>query len=206
MEVTLEREEILLEDRIKLDIKQIVKLFNHKENLIFFEGTLDDFYNIEEEKVEFIDGGIIVLQSPASIEHEDIFGDLYSKMRLYASEKNLGRVLGSRVTIALDRDHKFEPDILFILKANKGIFTEYEFIGVPDLVVEIISKTTRNYDLKTKREIYRMHKIKEIYFIDYIKKMIIIDILEKEGYKSVNLKEDNFESKVLDGFKFYLRF
>jgi Uma2 family endonuclease len=117
----------------------------------------------------------------------------------------MGEVLGSRFTIAFDNDFRFEPDIVFISKDNKGIFREYEFSGIPDLVIEIMSKTSKNYDLKTKREIYRQYKVKEIYFVDYSEKDVVIDILEGDKYGCLTVKfGEPFKSTVLKGFYLYI--
>ncbi|RMH81607.1 MAG: Uma2 family endonuclease, partial [Calditrichaeota bacterium] len=131
------------------------------EFLFFVEGTVEDYYRLEEQKAEFLEEGIVVMHSPASIEHERIFGELHHNLYTVVNQKQLGEVLGSRATVVLG-EHRLEPDIVFIGKENPGKFTEMEFSGVPDAVIEIVSKTTREYDLKTKREIYRRHGVKEI--------------------------------------------
>lgn len=187
-------------------VEDIIKFINKKEYLLFIEGTLDDFYRLDEQKAEYLEG-IITMQSPASLTHEEIFGDILMQMRSFIKEKNLGRVLGSRFTILLDKQYRFEPDIVFISNENKGVFTEYEFVGGPDLVVEIVSKSTKKYDLIIKRELYSKYRVKELYFIDPIDKLIYVDFLENDNYKSVSLKPGKaFESKVIEGFKVKVEF
>lgn len=185
----------------KKGVEDLINFKNDKEYLLFIEGTLDDFYSLDEQKAEYLEG-LIIMQSPASLAHEEIFGDILMRMRSFVKEKNMGKVLGSRFTVVLDKQYRFEPDIVFISNENKGIFTEYEFVGVPDLVVEILSKSTKKYDLTIKRELYSKYKIRELYFIDPIDKLIYIESLENDSYKSVNLKSGNaFESKVIEGFR-----
>jgi len=169
------------------------------EYLYFIEGTLEDFYNLEEQKAEFLEEGVLVMHSPASFDHEDIFGEIYAPMRLFAKENDLGKVLGSQFIISLAK-RRFAPDIVFISKENPGEIGKVEFSGTPDLVVEIVSKTTRQYDLKIKREIYREHKIQEIYFVDYLNKILIVDVLQDDEYVTHTLSEGEFASAVLEGF------
>lgn len=169
------------------------------EYLYFIEGTLEDFYNLDEQKAEFLEEGVLVMHSPASFGHEDIFGEIYAPMRLFAKEKDLGKVLGSQFTIVLGK-RRFAPDIVFVSKENPGNFGEVEFSGTPDLVVEIISKTSCPYDLKIKREIYREYKIQEIYFIDYLNKTLLVDVLQDDEYVTHTLNEGEFASAVLKGF------
>ncbi|MCF6149710.1 MAG: Uma2 family endonuclease [Candidatus Kuenenia sp.] len=161
---------------------------------------MEDYYKIEEGKADYLIGGIIVMQSPASVEHERIFRNILTQFHNYGTKNDVGEVLGSRFTIAFNSDFRFEPDIVFISKDNKGFFAEYEFSGIPDLIMEIMSKTSKNYDLKTKREIYRKYKVKEIYFVDYVEKEAVIDILEDDKYDCFTLKfNEPFKSKVLKG-------
>lgn len=186
--------------------KKALKFISHSEYILTFEGTLDDYYKIEEEKADYLKGDIIVMQSPASVEHERVFRNILTQFHNHVIKSDVGEVLGSRFTIAFGNDFRFEPDIVFISKDNKGIFTEYEFSGIPDLVIEIMSKTSKNYDLKTKREIYRQYKVKEIYFVDYREKVVIIDFLKEGKYGCLTLKfGEPFKSTVLKGLDIIIR-
>jgi Uma2 family endonuclease len=146
------------------------------EHLLFVEGSLDDFYAIEEQKADYIEG-IIVMHSPASLPHEEIFGDIYTDLRQFVKSRKLGTVLGSRSLVAFSDTHRFEPDIMFIASTNSGVWTqgEREFRGVPDLVVEILSTSTRRYDLDVKRTLYQHYGVAEIVFIDQREREIVID-------------------------------
>ncbi len=201
MEAVLEEKTLKIQkEHERVEIEKMINFISDKEYILTVEGTLDDFYTLEEKKVDYLNG-VIIMQSPASLRHEEIFRELLTQIHLSVKENNIGRVLGSRFTIVLDKQYRFEPDIVFISNENKGIFTEYEFIGIPDLVVEILSKTTRNYDLSIKREIYKTHNVKELYFLDYIDKLSYIDYLEQDNYESITLKSnDSFKSKVIEGF------
>lgn len=120
--------------------KKALKYLSNSEYILTFEGTLDDYCKIEEEKVDYLRGGIIVMQSPASVEHERIFRNILTQFHNYVIKNNFGEVLGSRFAIAFNNDFRFKPDVVFISKDNKGIFAEYEFSGIP-------VKTTHSKDI-----------------------------------------------------------
>ena len=192
--------------KLRKTTKKVLRLIDKFEYILTFEGTLDDYYKIEEEKADYLKGGIIVIQSPASLEHERIFRDILTQLHNYVTENNSGEVLGSRFTIAFGRDFRFEPDIVFISKGNKGIFAEYEFSGTPDLIIEIISKTSRSYDLQTKRDIYKQYKVKEIYFVDYLEREVFIDVLEGGKYSSLTVKfGGSVRSRLLRGLDIVIK-
>ena len=114
----------------------------------------------EDTKAELFDGALII-HSPASIRHEDIFGFLYFLMRGYAEHKRLGKVLGPRATIHLG-PCMLEPDILFVRGEWLSILRERRLEGVADLVVEILSPWTRNYDMQEKRLAYHSAGVEEL--------------------------------------------
>jgi len=175
------------------------KNLNFNESLIFIPATLDEYYSLEEIKADYYEGNI-VMNSPASYKHESIFMKISNKIFNFVEKNKIGEVLGSRFTIILG-NHHFEPDITFINKNNPGKFTENNFIGIPDLIIEIISKSTKKYDLVNKREVYREYKVKEIWFVDYSDEKLIIDYLENDNYitKELGIKE-KIESRVLKRF------
>jgi len=189
----------------KKKIKQVLSDLKNEltnEFLIFYESSINDFYKLEETKADYYQG-FTVMNSPASFKHENTFADLFSSMRIYSENKKLGKVLGSRTLIIFDGKNRFEPDIVFISKDNPGEFKDVEFIGVPDLVVEILSKTSRQYDLILKNMIYQEHKVKEIIFVDLKNTEIIIFTLEKDDYKKIILRQnEEYISNVINGFVF----
>jgi Uma2 family endonuclease len=172
------------------------------ETLTFIDGTEEEFYNIQERKADFFEG-IIVMHSPASLQHEDTFVDLISLLHLHVRRYQLGKVLGSRSLIVFSPEHRFEPDILFIATSNTGDWHKEgrEFHGVPDVVIEILSKSTRRYDLNIKRMVYQEYGVREIVFVDMLKHCVIIDTKPSVGnYSTQTFTVETVESSVITGF------
>lgn len=159
--------------------------------------------------------GELIMHSPASRKHEELFRFLFTLLTIYSEKKKLGTVLGSRFAMRLRRDLIFEPEIVFVEKKRERNIKDTYLEGSSNLVVEILSKTTRNYDLNEKRRVYRNHAILEIWFVDPDKKMLIVDVLtgssgsevaiKREGfqgtaYKTKNIRKGIFGSTVLKGF------
>ncbi len=128
----------------------------------------------EDTKAELLDG-VLIIHSPASTRHETLFMFLISIMNMYVETKGLGRVLGSRQTIHLAYSRKFEPDILFLKAENLKRLGEAQIEGPADVVMEIISENTRDYDLREKRRVYQESGIPEIWFIDEERRRIEVD-------------------------------
>ncbi len=142
------------------------------------------------------------MHSPASRKHEELFGFLFSLFKIYDEKKRLGTVLGSRFAMRLRKDVIVEPDIIFIGKKREKNIKDTYLEGPCNLVVEILSKTTRNYDLNEKRGVYRDHAIPEIWIVDLDNKILIVDTLSGSTYKTKNIRKGVFTSTVLKGFSF----
>lgn len=150
----------------------------------------------EDTKCELIEGEF-VMHSPASIQHEKIFGFLYSLLHSFVSHKQLGDVLGSRVAVKLSEEDTFEPDILFVSNDNAGKLKEKYIDGAPDAVFEILSDSTRRYDLGAKKEKYLAHGIKEYWVVDGDNKTLTL--YYPDGSET-QAKEGKVTSKVISGF------
>ncbi len=73
---------------------------------VYYAGhalTVDQFYELVDDEdcdAELMDG-VIVVRSPVSLEHEELFGWLYSLISTYVSAARLGTVLGSRTAVRI---------------------------------------------------------------------------------------------------------
>lgn len=75
-----------------------------------------------------------------------------------------------------------------------------EFEGIPDIVVETLSRGTRAYDLQDKRTIYRKAGVPEIWFVDRKNKRLIIDRKRGRQYVEEVVSKGKVYSRVLPGF------
>ncbi|HET9225920.1 MAG TPA: Uma2 family endonuclease, partial [Thermoanaerobaculia bacterium] len=77
------------------------------------------------------------------------------------------------------------------------------FQGVPDLVVEILSPTTRTYDRKTKLAAYRDAGVPEFWLVDPQTFSVVIYGWKERQFTEVERggEEDEVGSVVLPGFR-----
>jgi Uma2 family endonuclease len=153
----------------------------------------------EDTKAELIDG-VMIVHSPASMEHDNIGGFVRGLMSFYGDAKGLGVVLGPDSLIHLAPGRKCAPDVFFIRQAHVPTPLPKEFEGVPDLVLEVLSPSNRRYDLRDKRLIYREAGVGEVWFIDAELRQIIIDRRQAGSYSEEIVTEGKVISAVLQGF------
>lgn len=153
----------------------------------------------EDTKADLLDG-VFIMHSPASVRHERIFMFLSFLMNGSVESRGIGMVAGSRLTMHLASCRKFEPDLLFVRREHLSLLNETELEGPADMVVEILSESTREYDLQEKREVYRAGGIEEIWFVDDEQRQMIVDRKEEGGYKEEVTHEGKVVSQVIEGF------
>lgn len=162
------------------------------------------FYNevAEFKKSEFILGEIIV-HSPVKKEHNDVLLNLVTLLTTYVRKNNLGYVGIEKVLIALSRND-YEPDLCFFKNEKAKEFKEGQSIfPAPDLVVEILSKSTKSNDYGIKFDDYLAHQVTEYWIIDPVKKVIELYRIDDKNKYELILKSDTgvLKSEVVNGFE-----
>jgi Uma2 family endonuclease len=134
--------------------------------LVKVDGFTEDQYDAitnEDTAFELLDG-FLIMHSPASIEHEVTFAFLLRLLGDYVELHELGRVLGSRAVLHLRKGRKVEPDLMFLSRQREVSRRQKEIDGTADLVVELLSGSTRAYDLGEKRLAYKQARTPELWF------------------------------------------
>ena len=186
--------EVKIEGWKTADLPYTVHVYDVTEEM--FDEIVD-----EDTKAELIDE-VMIVHSPASLEHENIGSFLGGLMRLYAEEKSLGLVISSGNAITrLARGRKVAPDVFFIAKHRLPTPLPKQFEGAPDLAVEILSASNREDDLNRKRPAYRQAGVREIWFVDRESKQVTVDRRRDEGYQEETVSAGPVTSTVLEGFR-----
>ncbi len=149
------------------------------------------FYNdiTEEEKVEFVNGEIIV-HSPVKMSHNRATLLLAQLLNIYIVKNELGFVGIEKVMIKLTRND-YEPDICFFKKDKSIFFSEdLTLFPAPDLVIEILSISTEVRDRGIKFKDYQAHSIEEYWIVDPENQTLEQYHLEGDEYKLI-LKSGN---------------
>jgi Uma2 family endonuclease len=130
--------------------------------------TVAEFFAVapEDRKAELIDG-VLVMPTPASTSHERLQRFLLTVLHIFVSCRRLGEVLGSRTAVDLGIEYQvYEPDILFVAAERTYLIQEQGVMGVPDLVVEILSPSTQALDRSVKRHTYAQAGVRELWLVD----------------------------------------
>lgn len=162
----------------------------------------EEFYRLADEDSdwEYLDGRLI-MHSPASERHEDLFRFLLTLFSAYLDEKKLGVVRGSRYPMRLDAKWSPEPDILVVRESRRHLMSSKRLEGPADLVIEIASESDPGLDYREKLPRYRAAGIAEIWIIDPFRKEVLVETRTPEGYASRTLTSGMLDSSVIPGFR-----
>lgn len=175
-----------------VDLPYMIRLYGVTDAM--FDEMVD-----EDTKAELIDG-VMIVHSPASLRHDDVAGFLRGLMRFYAADKGLGLVLGPDGLARIKKSRRVGADIFFLTKERVPKPLPKEYKGVPDLFVEVLSPSNRNYDLEEKRSYYREAGVREMWFVDPQEQQIIVDRRRGSRYVTKTIRAGRVKSAVIKGF------
>ena len=163
--------------------------------------TYEDYKNLPEsetKRYELIEGELLMVPSP-TFEHQDISANLVFALAKFVREHKLGKVLHAPLDVVLDDENVVQPDIIFISKARSQIIHKEAIKGAPDLVIEILSPSTRERDRTVKKKLYARAGVAEYWLVDLESETIEVLKLEAAGFERVALytKDETLTSPVL---------
>jgi len=149
---------------------------------------------------QLIEGDLIMAPSPGTF-HQGIAGKLHRVIGNFLDTHPLGRLFIAPLDVHLSDINIYQPDLLFIRKENLAIIEEHGIEGAPDLLVEILSKTTQKYDLGIKRTIYARTGVEEMWIIDPAKRSLALyRLAENADTPAATYRaKQRFSSTVLPG-------
>lgn len=131
------------------------------------EHTWEEFIELEEDDLrELIDGELIEVEVPDRT-HERIVALLAMFPSSWLRARSAGEVLGSGYKVRIGPRRGVMPDLQVFWSGNIAVDQEKGLErGRPDLVVEIISESSRRYDRVTKLEWYASIGVPEYWLVD----------------------------------------
>ena len=157
------------------------------------------FVEASENRYELIDGEVFQLASP-SYEHQRITGEIFSQIHQWSKGKKCKPVTAPfDVTLFKDNmENIVQPDIVVICDPEK-VNDRGRYQGIPTLVFEVLSESTRNKDMLKKLNLYMAGGVGEYWIINPWNREIYIYTFasgEISNYRVFKVKE-NADSEVL---------
>ena len=131
--------------------------------------TVEEFRKLSEAsdaRYEYIDGEVYQLASP-SWAHQRVVGELFSRIYEWSRGKRCKPVTSPfDVTLFKDKvENIVQPDIVVVCDPE-NIDDRGRYTGVPSLVVEVLSESTRSKDLLKKMHVYMAGGVGEYWIVN----------------------------------------
>ncbi|MGO8993773.1 MAG: Uma2 family endonuclease [Polyangiaceae bacterium] len=146
--------------------------------------TWDDFIALDEDDPrELIDGELVEVEVPTAT-HEEIVIALGYFLRAWVEKGHGGRVLASGYKVRISDRRGVMPDLQYYRQGNESAVEQQQGLvtGQPDLVVEIVSGSSRRYDRVTKLRWYAQRGVAEYWIVDPEGRTFERLVLRDEGY------------------------
>lgn len=161
-----------------------------------------------DDRWELIDGEAWCMSPSPTVRHQRILGALHVALSGFLAGKPCEVFLAPldvRLPDGDEADEKIrtvlQPDLLVVCKP--GMIDERGVRGAPDLVVEILSPSTRSRDMVTKLAVYEKHGVREYWIVDPDANSVAVHRLGPEGKwlpGRVLGQSEVLDSTVLPGF------
>ena len=110
--------------------------------------------------------GELVKMAGANDAHQVFIGELYIEVRTQTRALGLGETRLPPFDVYIDEHNTFQPDLLFVSGERRHIIASRGVTGAPDLVVEVLSESTRQRDLNVKLPVYARNGVREMLAVD----------------------------------------
>lgn len=161
--------------------------------------TYDDLVQMPADgnRHEIIDGELFVTAAPMK-KHQKLLYRLTRVVAAHVAAGRLGEVYFAPVDVRLATNGIVQPDLLFIRRDRLHIYLPSGLVeGAPDLVVEILSPTTRSVDLTRKADLYAREGVPEYWIADPDTTALTVYALRDGTYEPVATEPGTVRSLVL---------
>ncbi len=173
------------------------------------DWTYEDYLRLPDDgnRYEVIRGFLYVTAAPYPL-HQYVSSQLHLLVGGFVRERRLGVVLSAPVDVRLPQriGDPVQPDLFFLRSGNQPRWkADPSFDGVPDLAIEVLSRSTAHRDRKVKLEAYREAGIREYWIVDPWMPSIVVHLLSEDRRRYVELcrggEDDTVRSAVLAGLE-----
>jgi Uma2 family endonuclease len=141
---------------------------------------------------EIIDGEPYVTASPVT-RHQRISARLLVAFQSYLDAHPLGELFHAPFDVVMSFHDVVVPDLIYVSHSRAHLVTAKNLQGAPDLVIEILSPSTRPRDEHLKRDLYERAGVEEYWLVDPDRNTLTI--YRREGSRF--LPPETFESDAI---------
>ena len=165
-----------------------------------------------EDRVELIKGKIFKMSPAPNFDHQVLAGEIYGNLRDFLKKQKC-KAFVSPFDVRFPRKSKEDKDIFTVLQPDVCVVcdtSKYDkrgCVGAPDIVVEILSPSNNEKELKNKFDIYEESGVQEYWIVSPQDKTFLVNRLVDGHYVTSRpmVSGDIVTTTVLPGFEMDLK-
>jgi Uma2 family endonuclease len=146
--------------------------------------TYDDYLLLPEDgpRYELIEGELLMTSAPL-MGHQRLSSRLNVRIGSFVEREALGELFAAPTDVYLSPTNVVQPDLFFVAKEHSDRITRACLEGPPDLVIEILSDSSRQRDEVVKPRLYARFGIPEYWIFDRFRESVRVFRLVAGTYR-----------------------
>lgn len=116
-------------------------------------------------RYELVDGELLVMPSPRML-HQDASSEIEFLLRQYVNEHGIGKMHHAPADLELRSGQVVQPDIFVSSLVDGRRAREWSEVGIPLLIVEVLSPKYERHDREVKRALYQRLGVPTYWIVD----------------------------------------
>lgn len=159
--------------------------------------TYDDYVLLPEDgnQHEIIDGRHYMNPAP-NPRHQTVSRLIQFQLMEQLEVPGHGQVFDAPIDVQFDDYNVVQPDLVVVMRQTR-IVTTTKIRGVPELIVEILSPSTRSRDLNLKRQLYEQNHVPEYWIVDPENQTVQVNRIDANGrYQDVGTFNETVQTDI----------
>lgn len=145
--------------------------------------------------------GELVEMAGATFGHQTFLLEMSAELLIQIRVLDIGTIVIAPYDVHVDLFNTYQPDLLFVSNARQSILESRGVTGAPDLVMEILSESTRRRDFNEKLPVYAANGVREVWIVNLENAMISVYATGEHGATLIGdfAANDVLTSEVMPG-------
>jgi hypothetical protein len=146
---------------------------------------------------QLVNNNLVMSPSPVNA-HQVVLNKINFQILCFLEVSKVGELRIAPFDVYFSKRNIFQPDIIFITNENLNKVEAKGLVGVPDLVIEILSPGTAHIDIGEKKDVYEQYAVKEYFIVDPATKTVTSFVLQRKEFNEMETAIGIINSKLLN--------
>ncbi len=146
---------------------------------------------------QLINNKLVMSPSPIDI-HQEVLNEINIEISFFLRKNKIGKIRIAPYDVHFSKQNILQPDILFIKNENLDKIQDKGLFGSPDMIIEILSPSTSQFDWEEKKLVYEKYGVQEYFIVEPNSKSVTSFFLKEGEYEEQENTEAIINSVVLN--------